>query len=76
MGEEGFVAIAAGGETTGRTLAAATYYLLSNRTACAKLKAELKMAMPNQKRVPKLKELEQLPWLVSSPISSPSPLRL
>ena len=69
MGEEGFVIIAAGGETTGRTLAAATYYLLSDKEACSKLKAELQSAMPDEKDVPKLKELEQLPWLVSLPMN-------
>ena len=68
MGEEAFVIIAAGGETTGRTLTAATYFLLSDPEACAKLKAELKQAIPDEEKMPKLKELEQLPWLVSLPV--------
>ena len=65
IGEEGFVIIAAGSETTGRTLTAATYYLLSSPEACVKLKDELKHAMPDETKVPRLKELEQLPRLVS-----------
>lgn len=67
MGEEAFVIIAAGGETTGRSLATAVFFLLSDPPATAKLKTELKEAMPNEEVVPTLKELEKLPWLVSLP---------
>ena len=68
LGEEGFVVIAAGGETTGRTLTVATYFVLSNPRVLSTLKLELRNAMPLPYDKPKLKELEQLPWLVSHPL--------
>ena len=69
LGEEGFVVIAAGGETTGRTLAVATYFILSNPRILSTLKLELRNAMPLPYDKPKLKDLEQLPWLVSQPFA-------
>ena len=69
LGEEGFVVIAAGGETTGRTLTVATYFIISNPRVLSNLTLELRNAMPLPYDKPKLKELEQLPWLVSQPLA-------
>ena len=69
LGEEGFVVIAAGGETTGRTLTVATYFIISNPRVLSNLTVELRNTMPLPYDKPKLKELEQLPWLVSQPLA-------
>lgn len=65
LGEEGFVIIAAGGETTGRVLTAAFYYLLSNPDSLRRLRTQLEEAMPDSQQTLELNALEQLPWLVS-----------
>ena len=64
-----FVIIAAGSETAGRTLTVATYFILSNPRVLSTLTIELRYAMPLPYDKPKLKELEQLPWLVSQPLA-------
>lgn len=65
MSQEGIVLITAGGETTSRALATATYHILANRgTILPLLQQELGGVMPNPNtRVP-LNELESLPMLV------------
>ena len=66
MAQEGFVIIAAGGETTGRVLTTATFHLLANRTtALLRLQQELAEVMEDPSYRPDLRTLEQLPWLVS-----------
>ena len=66
MAQEGFVAVAAGGETTARVLTTATYFLLANKTTfLARLVAELAAVAPDPTVHVSLKTLEQLPWLVS-----------
>lgn len=65
LGQEGFVAIAAGGETCGRMLTLAIYYILANRDRIMPmLTMELEAVMPTPETQPELKALEQLPWLV------------
>jgi cytochrome P450 len=60
------VAIVAGGETTGRALTIATYHILANReTVLPRLMEELHEVMPEPGTRAPLKQLENLPWLVS-----------
>lgn len=67
LGQEGFVAIAAGGETCGRMLTNALYYILTDKDRVMPLLAqELKEVMPTPDVQPELKALEQLPYLVST----------
>ncbi|KAI1827660.1 putative cytochrome P450 [Xylaria intraflava] len=64
MSHEGVVSIAAGGETTGRALTIALYFVLSDKgTVKAKLEKELALVMPEPDSRPSLNELESLPWL-------------
>ena len=66
IAQEGFVIIAAGGETTARVLATATFHLLANQdSALARLKDELAIAMEDPNTIPDMRTLEKLPWLVS-----------
>ena len=67
IAQDGFVVLAAGGETTGRVLTNATYHLLANKeTALQRLKGELASVMPDPNMRADIKTLERLPWLVSS----------
>ncbi|KAL9634621.1 MAG: hypothetical protein Q9164_003980 [Protoblastenia rupestris] len=64
MGQEGFVAIAAGGETCGRMMTLAIYYVLADKDRLMPmLMQELVSVMPTTDIQPQLKALEQLPWL-------------
>ncbi|KAI0380853.1 cytochrome protein [Hypomontagnella monticulosa] len=66
MGQEGIVLITAGGETTSRVLATATYHILANRkTILPLLQQELKSAIPNPKARVALCDLERLPFLTA-----------
>jgi cytochrome P450 len=66
ISQEGVVAIAAGGETTGRALATATFFLLENRTTLLpRLKEEIMSVMPKVDDRPAVKELEKLPLLTA-----------
>ena len=66
LGQEGFVAIAAGGETCGRMLTIAIYHILANKDrVMPMLTRELMGVMPIPDTRPELQALEQLPWLVS-----------
>ncbi|KAL9039717.1 MAG: hypothetical protein Q9180_002361, partial [Flavoplaca navasiana] len=66
LGQEGFVAIAAGGETCGRMMTNAIYYILANRDrVMPPLMKELEGVMPKPDTQPLLRDLEQLPYLVS-----------
>lgn len=65
LAQEGFVLMSAGGETTARTLATATFHLLANAgTALRALKMELATVMEDSSSRPDLSTLERLPWLV------------
>lgn len=73
LGQEGFVTIAAGGETCGRMLTNALYYILTNRErVMPTLMKELKSVMPTLDVVPEWRRLEQLPYLVRRHLSPPS----
>ena len=65
IAQEGFVVLVAGGETTARVLATATYHLLANQdSVLLRLKDELANAMEDPNMRPDVRTLEQLPWLV------------
>ena len=64
MGQEAFAIIAAGGETVARTLAIATYHLLSNPDVLERLRIELREVQPDPQLDPDTRVLEDLPWLV------------
>lgn len=60
------MAIVAGGETTGRALSVATYHILANReVVLPRLAKELHEVMPEPDTKATLRQLENLPWLVS-----------
>ncbi|KAI3549882.1 cytochrome P450 [Colletotrichum filicis] len=62
MAEEGFTVLTASGDTIGRILTTAVYHLLSNPNHLAKLKEELRAAMPDSNMDVPLSKLENLPW--------------
>ena len=71
VAQEGFVVLVAGGETTARVLITATFHILANReTVLLRLKDELATAMADPDTQVDMKQLEQLPWLVSLPFGS------
>lgn len=68
LGQEGFVAIAAGGETCGRMMTNALYHILANKDRVMPIVAkELAEVMPTPDVQPRLKDLERMPYLVRLP---------
>lgn len=68
LGQEGFVAIAAGGETCGRMMTNALYHILANKERVMPVLAkELAEVMPTPEIQPQLKDLERMPYLVRPP---------
>lgn len=65
LADEAMVLLIAGMETTGQTLAAITYRLLTNPPILKHLKKELENALPNPNDIPEASKLEGLPYLVS-----------
>ena len=65
IAQEGFVFIAAGPDTTARTMTCATYYLLANPEYLEQLRNELSTIMPTTQSKPDLRQLEELPFFVS-----------
>jgi cytochrome P450 len=57
--------LGAGTETTARTLAVTSYYVLNDRDILDRLRKELKGVMPTRNSKPSLPQLEALPFLVS-----------
>lgn len=57
-----------GGDTTANVIMVGTYYLLKDPTLGHRLKKELTDAWPALEKEPTLKELEALPYLVSTPL--------
>lgn len=65
LGQEGFVAIAAGRETCGRMMTNALYHILTNKDRVMPTVAEeFTEVMPTPDVRPDLKDLERLPYLV------------
>ncbi|KAL9092331.1 MAG: hypothetical protein Q9165_004505 [Trypethelium subeluteriae] len=62
--QEGFVFMAAGGETVGRTIMSATYYIIANKDrVLPRLKQELATVIPDPAQPADVRTLETLPWL-------------
>lgn len=64
MRAEGFILIAAGTETTARTLSVISFYLISQPAILQKVREELKSVMPSVNDPISSSELERLPYLV------------
>ncbi|KAI0159688.1 putative flavonoid 3-hydroxylase [Xylariaceae sp. FL1272] len=65
VSQEAVLCIAAGGETTARSLTTATYYLLTHPEALSRVQEELAAVMPNEDSRPSLTTLEHLEWLTA-----------
>lgn len=65
LGDEGFVIILAGTETTARVLAALTYHVFSNPPILTKLRTELDTLLPTPDSTVDLKTLESSPYLTA-----------
>jgi cytochrome P450 len=61
---EGHVLLGAGTETTARTLAVTTFYIIQNKDVGRKLREELRTVMPSPDTPVTLAQLEALPYLV------------
>lgn len=61
--DNGFVLVAAGGDTSARLLTNLAYHVLSNDDIMKKLKAELHAAIPNPAILPAWREFEALSYL-------------
>ena len=62
--DEEIVLVGAGAETTGRTLAVLTWFLLFDQDVYQKLTSELRTALPTPDTPTTSANLEQLPYLV------------
>ena len=65
LAAEASILLGAGTETTARTLAVTSFYLLENKNALMKLQDELRSVMPTRDAVVSLATLEQLPYLTA-----------
>ena len=70
LAQEGFVMLAAGGETTSRVLSTAFFHILSNPHVLRRLQEELMAVIPDATRLPSVKVLEDLIYLVILALSS------
>lgn len=62
--DEGEILIGAGSETTAKTLAITTFYILHTPNVLQTLREELKTVMPRSTDMPAWTDLEKLPYLV------------
>lgn len=58
------VILFAGTDTTATSMSTAVFHLLSNPDCLAKLKKELRDAIPEADKMPTLQQVEKLPYLV------------
>lgn len=65
LADEAEILVAAGSETTARTISYTSFYVLDTPGMLEKLRAELRSVMPDETALPTWTELEQLPYLVS-----------
>jgi cytochrome P450 len=65
LADEGEILVAAGSETTAKTLSITSFHIISTPGVLTKLRHELKTVMPDMSSVPTWSALEQLPYLVS-----------
>jgi len=56
----------AGTDAPSQTCAITIFHLLNNPSTYRRLKSELLAAIPDSKEIPTLRELEQIPYLVST----------
>jgi cytochrome P450 len=68
--DEGLIVVVAGTETTARTLTIASYHIFNNQPLLQKLRSEIKTVMPTPTTNASWSDLEQLPYLVSTPPST------
>jgi cytochrome P450 len=64
--EESLIVLAAGTETTARTLSLAAYYIYKDQAMVQRLRDEIRTVLPTATSTCALSELEQLPYLVRS----------
>lgn len=64
--QDGQVVVGAGADTTANALTVTTFHLLDNPDKLQRLKSELETLMPDPCSPVKLRELEQLPYMVCS----------
>jgi cytochrome P450 len=64
--EESLIVLAAGTETTGRTLSLAAYYIYKDQVLLQRLRDEIRTVLPSATSTCALSELERLPYLVRS----------
>jgi cytochrome P450 len=76
LADEAEILVAAGSETTARTIAYTSFYVLSTKGVLEKLREELRRAMPSRNVLPSWTELEKLPYLASSLLAIAVILRL
>ena len=65
LAQEGFVMIAAGGETTSRVLSVAFFHIISNPRVLRRLQEEITTVIPDATILPSAKTLEELIYLVT-----------
>ncbi|KAF7190513.1 Cytochrome P450 monooxygenase [Pseudocercospora fuligena] len=65
LSQEGEIFTGAGSETTAKTLTTILYYLVTHPRCMAKLKDELRVAMPESSKLVSWTQLEQLPYLTA-----------
>lgn len=63
--QEGATMLFAGSETTARLLCHTVFHLLDNPDILRQIREEVLKAVGDSKRIPDLRTLEKLPWLVS-----------
>lgn len=70
LSNEGFSLIIGGTETTARSLVIAAFHILDNESIKTRLREELRTVMPTPESRPTWRQLEQLPYLVSTLLHS------
>jgi cytochrome P450 len=65
LADEGEILVAAGSETTAKTLSITAFHIISNPLVVKRLREELKTVMSESTSTPTWAALEQLPYLVS-----------
>jgi len=71
LAAEAGIFLGAGTETTARALSYISFQLLNNPSLLQKLRDELKTVMPTPDTLPRLSQLEQLPYLVCPSLALP-----
>lgn len=66
VAQEILTLLVGGSSSTSRLMTSMTFHLASEPTILARLREEIKLAMPDQSVMPDLEQLESLPYLVSA----------